>query len=174
MSDLKVFTLIEYKWGGDHHPSDRGQNVSDSDLKISSWDNRVDDHHILSTVPRYVANCWFEQQYKGNYGFDRYTLLLNGIHVSQTLSDDIWEFAGFPSFADPSPEEREHEEFVENFWNKVKAFKNELVEQYNEELAAAKARATEARRIHDEEIAKGTEAYELALYQSLKQKYEGK
>jgi hypothetical protein len=171
MSDLKVFTLIEYKWGGDHHPSDRGQNVTDSDLKISSWDNRRDDHHILSTVPRYVANCWFEQQYKGNYGFDRFTLLCNGIHVSQTPSDDIWEFAGFPGFADPSPEEIEHEKFVEEFWDKVKALKNDLVEKYNEELAQIKANAAEARRIHDAEIAKGVEAHERALYQTLKQKF---
>lgn len=167
---MKIFTLIEYKWGGHHHPTDRGQDVTDSDIKISSWDERSDDLWAA-----YIANCWVDQQYKGTYKFDRFTLLIDGIYVSETDSSDIWDFRYLMENDDGSatPEEIAHEKFVNEFWESVKEFKNKLVEQYNEELAEAKARATEARRIHDEKIAKGTEAVERELYEKLKQKYEG-
>lgn len=170
---MKIFTLIQYRWGGDNHPSDRGQDISESDLSISSWDDSRASE--VDTWASYIANCWVDQQYKGTYDFDRFTLLIDGVHVSSTASEDIYDFRTIPSREDGSAtlEEIAHEQYVEDFWVKVVEYKNQLVEEYNEELAAEKARKAEALRIHNAEIAKGTEVHERVLYEALKRKFEG-
>lgn len=165
-----IFTLIEYRWGGDLHPSDRGQDVVSSNLEISSWDERT-----ASSWVHHLAEIWFKHE-QGKYNFDRFTLLINGVHVDDTYSEDICTFHYIESNDDgsDSKEELEHQAFVKEYWDAVKAVKNRLKAEYDEHVASLQqARVLEAERqwrlaeTASEEAARQT-------YLKLKERFEGK
>lgn len=163
-----IFTLIQYRWGGDRHPSDRGQDVAESDLRISTWGERDAD-----ICAREIAEAWAKQHYIGGYEFDRFTLLINGVHVNQTQGDDIWDYYYLPSNSDgeATPEELEHDAFVEEFWAEVVEMKDKLVAARKAKKLVEEQERAEEQRKKQIALQQQQEAAERAQLQTLLAKY---
>ncbi len=129
-----IFTLIEVKDGGAVNSRDWGSGSVESNLSISSWDEKDYDYWV-----NVIGRKAFEDSI-GTYVFDRFTILINGVHVNETASDDLDDYYSFPTpNGEILPEEISHNLYAEQFWKDVLVAKNKRLVEHNQKVADKKA-----------------------------------
>jgi hypothetical protein len=169
MTQQYIFTMIEYKQGGNFSPCSCCVEVTNSDLAISNW-NQDDYQYWVNVIGRKLHRDGIAKE----PDYNSRTILINGIHVNQFSSEDVYEYLSIPGTEDGeiSHEELTHNEYAEKFWQDVLVAKNAAFVEHkaleDAKIAKQVADAQEKERLT---ILKAQQA-ERAKYEELKLKFE--
>jgi hypothetical protein len=164
---MKIFTLIEYKEGGDRSPCRCCTEWESGELKISNWYEK-DIERVISVI----SGILYEQGIK-KYNFDDFTLLIDGHVVTYADSSNVWERLDFPrgDGNELSKEESDHENFVDNFWYSVQKKSGEAKAAYDKAQEAIKLAEKKAHEERDRKAKEKADEDERKQYEALKQKF---